>query len=149
MKLNNIQLQKHFPSSTREWNNSIYVYNKNNLSLIPFTFVSAMKIIKSFFSAFNKNLEKNVRTKRLLLRLRRLSSNRVYLSNGEFKHRNNNVLVNLYIFNRQKNSLLWNLKTIFLEKIFLKQTSKDYIKILKSIFNTGFESLSNINKDKY
>lgn len=41
------------------------------------------------------------------------------------------------------------MKTIFLEKIFLKQTSKDYIKILKSIFNTGFESLSNINKDKY
>ena len=39
---------KHFPSSVREWNNSIYVYNKNTLNLIPSTTVSAMKIIKIF-----------------------------------------------------------------------------------------------------
>lgn len=140
---------KHYPSSTREWNNSIYVYNKNNLSLIPSTFISAMKIIRSFFSAFNKDLEKNIRTKRLLLRLRRLSSNRIYLSNGEFKHRNNNVLVNLYIFNRQKNNYLFKLTNIFLKKNFLRKMNENYIKTLNSIFSKGFESLSEINKDKY
>ena len=77
---------KHYPSSVREWNNSIYLYNKNSLNLIPSTTVTAMKIIKSFFSIYNKSLERKIRTKRLLLRLRRLSSNRIYLSNGEFKH---------------------------------------------------------------
>lgn len=108
-----------------------------------------MKIIRSFFSAFNKDLEKNIRTKRLLLRLRRLSSNRIYLSNGEFKHRNNNVLVNLYIFNRQKNNYLFKLTNIFLKKNFLRKMNENYIKTLNSIFSKGFESLSEINKDKY
>ena len=65
-----------------------------------------MKIIKSFFSVYNKILEKKIRTKRLLLRLRRLSSNRIYLSNSEFKHNNNSVLINIYIFNRQKHNYI-------------------------------------------
>ena len=26
---------KHFPSSVREWNNSIYVYNKNKIDTAP------------------------------------------------------------------------------------------------------------------
>ena len=150
-KLNSEKKSKHFPSSVREWNNSIYVYNKNNLSLIPSTTVTAMKIIKSFFNLFNKSLEKNIRTKRLLLRLRRLSSNRIYLSNGEFKHKNNSVLVNIYIFNRQKNNYLSKLKNIYLNKFFTKKKNinANYIKTLRSILMKGFESLSEINKDKY
>ena len=142
---------KHFPSSVREWNNSIYVYNKNNLSLIPSTTVSAMKIIKSFFSVFNQSLERKIRTKRLLLRLRRLSSNRIYLSNGEFKHKNNRVLVNIYIFNRQKNNYLSKLRNIYFNNFFTKnkKINTNYIKTLRSILMKGFESLSEINKDKY
>lgn len=117
--------------------------------MIPFLFISAMKIIKGFFSAFNKDLEKKMRTKRLLLRFRRRSSNRMYLSNGEFKHRNNNVLVNLYIFNRQKKIYLFKLEKIFLKKIFFKNINKNYIKTLKSLFSRSFESLSEVNKSKY
>ena len=119
-KPNTEKKSKHFPSSVREWNNRIYVYNKNNLSLIPSTTVSAMKIIKSFFSVFNQSLERKIRTKRLLLRLRRLSSNRIYLSNGEFKHKNNRVLVNIYIFNRQKNNYLSKLRNIYFNNFFTK-----------------------------
>ncbi len=62
-----------------------------------------------------------LRTKRLLLRFRRLSSNRVYLSKGEFKHNNNNVLISIYIFNRQKHNYLSKLK-----KIYLKNFNKKY-----------------------
>ena len=101
---------KHFPSSVREWNNSIYVFNKNSLNLIPSTTISVIKIIKSYFSLFNKDLERKMRTKRLLLRLRRLSSNKVYLSKGEFKHTNNKVSINLYMFNRQKYNYLSRIK---------------------------------------
>lgn len=110
-----------------------------------------MKIIKSFFSLFNKNLERKIRTKRLLLRLRRLSSNRIYLSNGEFKHKNNRVLVNIYIFNRQKNNYLSKLRNIYLKDFFTKnkKINANYIKTLRSILMKGFESLSEINKDKY
>ena len=150
-KPNSEKKSKHFPSSVREWNNSIYVYNKNNLSLIPSTTVSAMKIIKSFFSVFNQSLERKIRTKRLLLRLRRLSSNRIYLSNGEFKHKNNRVLVNIYIFNRQKNNYLSKLRNIYINNFFTKnkKINANYIKTLRSILMKGFESLSEINKDKY
>jgi len=110
-----------------------------------------MKIIKSFFSVFNQSLERKIRTKRLLLRLRRLSSNRIYLSNGEFKHKNNSVLVNIYIFNRQKNNYLSKLRNIYINNFFTKnkKINANYIKTLRSILMKGFESLSEINKDKY
>lgn len=140
---------KHFPSSVREWNNSIYVYNKNSLNLIPFTTISAMNIIKGFFSVYNKNLEKMLRTKRLLLRFRRLSSNRVYLSKGEFKHNNNNVLISIYIFNRQKHNYLSKLKKIYLKKFLTKSINLNLIKILRSIYTKGLDTLKQVNKDKY
>ena len=105
-----IKTFKHFPSSVREWNNSIYVYNKTYLNLIPSATISTVKIIKGYFSLFNNVIERKMRTKRLLTRFRRLSSNKVYLSSGEFKHTNNHVLITLYIFNRQKNNYLLALK---------------------------------------
>jgi hypothetical protein len=92
-----------------------------------------------------------MRTKRLLLRLRRLSSNKVYLSNGEFKHTNNKVSINLYVFNRQKYNYLSRLKNIYINN-FLKETTKINVNItrrLKSIYKKGIESLKQANSDKY
>jgi Mitochondrial ribosomal protein (VAR1) len=104
--------EKHFPSAIREWNNSIYVYNKNALNLIPSTTFTAIKLIKSFFNLYNSTVERKMRTKRLLLRLRRLSLNKIFVSNGEFKHTNNKVTITLYIFNRQKRSYLNRMKKL-------------------------------------
>ena len=53
-----------------------------------------------------------MRTKRLLLRLRRLSLNKIFVSNGEFKHTNNKVTITLYIFNRQKRGYLNRMKKL-------------------------------------
>lgn len=92
---------KHHPSAVREWNNSIYVFNKNALNLIPQVTVLALKLIKSYFNLYNYKLERRIRSSRLLLRLRRLSSHKIYVSNGEFKHTNNKVVITLYLFNRQ------------------------------------------------
>jgi Mitochondrial ribosomal protein (VAR1) len=109
-----------------------------------------MKIIKSFFSVYNEILEKKIRTKRLLLRLRRLSSNRIYLSNSEFKHNNNNVLINIYIFNRQKHNYISKLKNIFLRKILGKKKVKNnLVKLLKSIYVKGLDTIKQVNKNKY
>lgn len=93
---------KHHPSAVREWNNSIYVFNKNAVNLIPQVTLLAIKLIKSYFNLYNYKLERKIRTSRLLLRLRRLSSHKIYVSNGEFKHTNNRVIITLYLFNRQK-----------------------------------------------
>jgi len=109
---------KHFPSSTREWNNSIFLYNENALPLIPHISKLAIKIIKSYFNIYNKKIESYIRTKRLLHRLRKLSSNRIFISNGEFKHTNNKVIITLYIYNKQKNNYLLKLKKRYLRKFF-------------------------------
>lgn len=109
-----------------------------------------MKIIKGFFSLYNKSLEKIIRTKRLLLRFRRLSSNRLYLSKGEFKHKNNSVLINIYLFNRQKHNYLSKLKNIYLKKLLTKKSiNVNLIKTLRSIYKKGLDSLKEVNKDKY
>ena len=93
---------KHHPASVREWNNSIYVFNKNTLDLIPQATELATKLIKSYFNLYNLKLERKIRSNKLLRRLRKLSSNKIYVSNGEFKHTNNKVVITLYLFNRQK-----------------------------------------------
>jgi hypothetical protein len=93
---------KHHPSAVREWNNSIYAFNKNAISLIPQVTELTNKLIRSYFNLYNLKLERKIRSSRLLRRLRKLSSNKIYVSNGEFKHTNNKVVVTLYLFNRQK-----------------------------------------------
>lgn len=151
---NNKKTLKHFPSPLREWRNSIYVYNKNSLNLIPSTTTSITHIIKSYFNLYNRNLEIKMRTKRLLLRLRRLSSNKYYVSNGGFKHTNNKVLINLYVFNRQKINYLLTLKKWYLNT-FLKKTKLQnninvkLIRRLKLINKKGIQAVKWLNKDKY
>jgi len=93
---------KHYPSAVREWNNSIYVFNKNAIDLVPQATELVNKLIKSYFNLYNLKLERKIRSSRLLRRLRKLSSNKIYVSNGEFKHTNNKVVITLYLFNKQK-----------------------------------------------
>jgi hypothetical protein len=96
---------KHHPSAVREWNNSIYVFNKNTINMIAQARELATKLIKSYFNLYNLKLERKIRSSKLLGRLRKLSSSKIYVSNGEFKHTNNKVIITLYLFNRQKFNL--------------------------------------------
>lgn len=121
---------KHFPSPLREWKNSIYVYNKDSINLIPSATTHVNSLIKNYFNLYNKHLEAKMRKKRLLLRLRRLSSNRIYISNGEFKHTNNKVIINLYAFNRQKNNYLSILKKQYLKALLPKKINNSEIVVL-------------------
>ena len=121
---------KHFPSPVREWNNSIYVYNKKALNLIPSTTLSAIKLIQSFFSLYNLKVQRKMRTKRLLLRLRRLSLNKIFVSNGEFKHTNNKVIITLYIFNRQKRSYLNKMRKFRFFNYFSAEIKKNIAKLI-------------------
>jgi len=148
---------KHFPSSIREWNNSIYVYNNNALNAIPTSTNSSIKIIKGYFSLYNEDVDKKLRAKRLLLRLRRLSSNKIYISKGEFKHTNNKVHITIYVFNREKTNYLLTLKKryikTFLKKIKLKYKKKISFKKfllqrLKVFDIKTIQTLKTVNNDK-
>ena len=117
-----MNLFKHFPSSTRDWNNSIYTFNKNVLNKIPVASNLAIKIIKSYFNLYEHNLEKKIRNKRIKLRLKRLSLNKIFINNGEFKHTNQKLIITLYLFNRQKKNYSLIIK-------------KKYLKTFKYFFN--------------
>jgi ribosomal VAR1-like protein len=106
-----------------------------------------MKLIKSYFSIYNYVLERKMRKERLLLRLRRLSSNKIFVSNGEFKHTNNNVIITLYLYNRQKHNYTLRVKKEFLKvfNVYKKRLNKKF-SLIRYI---GIESLNKANKDKY
>jgi len=88
-----------------------------------------------------------MRKERLLLRLRRLSSNKIYVSNGEFKHTNNSVIITLYLYNRQKHNYILKIKKEYL-KVF--KVSKERLNNKFSLIrNIGIESIKKANKDKY
>ena len=135
---NNLDTLKHFPSSVREWDNSIFLYNKKALPLIPHISKLAIRFIKDYFFFYNRKIESYVRTKRILRRLRRLSSNRIFISKGEFKHTNNKVTITLYVYNKQKNNYLLKLKKRYLKKFFNKILS-----FKKKKLNSNFNRLNN------
>ena len=145
-----VKSSKHFPSSVREWNNSIYTFSKDGLILVPSTTLSAIKLIKSFFTLFNFLIEKKIRRKRLIFRKRLFSSNRVYTSNGEFKHTNNKIIITLYVFNRQKQNYISSLKKRYLNFIFRKKKFKvSFFKKFELIKSKSLAMMYHLNKEKY
>jgi len=136
-----------YPSSIREWDNSIYTYNKYTFNHIPQVTLSSIKLIKSYFNLYNLRLERKVRENKLLSRLRRTSSNKIYISNGEFKHTTNKVIVTLYLFNRQRHNYLLNIDKRYINKF--KHKFVKINKILDIIKNESFKYIEKLNKIKY
>ena len=137
---------KHHPSAVREWNNSIYVFNKNTIDLIPQATELATKLIKSYFNLYNLKLERKIRSSKLLRRLRKLSSSKIYVSNGEFKHTNTKVVITLYLFNRQKFDFDKKIR-----KSFYKVWSNQYVLYKRWLLleTKALQSLKKWNKRKF
>jgi hypothetical protein len=145
---------KNFPASTREWDNSIYTFNKNYLKLIPEVSKLTMKLIKSYFDSYNNNLENKLRKSNIKLRFRRLSSNKIYVSNGIFKHTNNNVIITLYVYNRQKINYTHLLDRKFKKFLIVKLTNnllifKNKINNIENNKSIVFELFKNENTTLY
>ena len=123
---------KHFSPAIKEWNNSIYVYNNNTLNLVTVTNKIIIKIVKNYFNLYNRKLEIKNKRQKMRINLRRLSSHKIYVSKGEFKHTNDKVLINIYVYNRQRYNYLFKLKKI------LKSLNKSLLlkkfKIIKKNF---------------
>ena len=116
---------KDFVPTVRDWKNSIYVYNKNALSLIPVASRLVNSLIKGYFNSYNLDIESDLRKERLRHRLMKLSTNKIFVSDSEFKHTNEKVNITLYVYNRQKLNYLLKLKkrylSLFKEEKFLKK----------------------------
>jgi hypothetical protein len=141
---------KDFVPAIRDWKNSIYTYNKNSLTLIPVANRFVIKLIKSYFNSYNYQLESKLRKEKLRRRYRKLSTNKIFISDGEFKHTNDKLSITLYLFNRQKYNYLLKIKKRytrlfnkikFLRKLYLIRNiglnilkqQKEKIKLLENI----------------
>jgi hypothetical protein len=100
-----------------------------------------MKLIKGYFSLSNLKLEKKLRKEKLRRRSIKLSTNKIFLSDGEFKHTNDKVIITLYLYNRQKFNYLYKLKKRYV-KLFVKTTFLEKLNLIKS------EGLKFLEKEK-
>ena len=124
---------KNFVPAVRDWKNSIYVYNKNTLSLIPLDSNYIMKLIRGYFTLSKIRLEKKLRQERLRRRYRKLSTNKIFISQGEFKHTNDKINITLYVYNKQKLN-------------YITKLSKRYTRLFKKLI---FKKKIQLNRQKW
>lgn len=79
-----------------------------------------------------------------MLRLRRLSSHRIFVSDGEFKHTSNKVTITLYLFNRQR--VNYNKKIN--KSSFTTRSVPNIKKVFLLIKQKGISCLQKANKRK-
>ena len=103
-----------------------------------------IKLIKGYFNSFNLKLENKLRKERLRNKSRKLSTNKIFLSNGEFKHTNDKVSITLYVYNRQKYNYLYKLKTRYI-RLFSKIRFLKRLNLIKSV---GSNILNKQNEKK-
>jgi hypothetical protein len=113
---------RHFPAATTEWSSSIYTYYKNNhIKSLPILDKNLVKLIKSYFNFYHKS--EKLKSERILLRFRRVSLKKIFLSKAELKHTNSKVIINIHLYNLQKRLLmeeiLWMEEFVKRERFFL------------------------------
>lgn len=158
---NYIGKSRHFIPTSKEWNNSVYTYDNNMLKILPSFNKILYKIIKSYFNFYSRKLEKKKKSRRLRIRGKRLSTNRILISKPELKHTNDRIIITVYIYNRQKRYYFNKLKRIasldvmdsllpnslkkknINKKIFVSWPS--YLK-LEILNNKGLDMVSKINQ---
>jgi hypothetical protein len=109
-----------------------------------------IKLIKRFFNIYNRKLELKIKNNSLFLKRKmkinksRISSNKIYVSNGEFKHTNDKINIDIFIYNRQKYNYYYKLRQMKskLKKKFLIKKLQ-IIKNKASIINKNIETKFN------
>lgn len=95
---------RHYPPANKEWRNSVYAFNKNNIKSLPALDKMASKTIKSYFNLSNN--KKLARSRRMRNLLRRSTVKRLFVSRPEIKQTSDKVNLTVYTFDREKQFLL-------------------------------------------
>ena len=136
---NNIGESVHNSPASKEWFNSIYSYNKNFAKTLPSTDKLVNKLIKSYFSL--DKLKNNKRSKRIIVRFKRLSLNRTLVSRAEINHTSNKAIIYIYVYNRNKKIYLHKLKKLYKTLIFKKNSTLKKILSINKEENKPVENL--------
>ena len=133
-KGNEIGQTRHYPPANKEWFNSIYAYNKNTIKLLPIADKVILRLVKSYFNLYSRKLEKKIKSRRLRMRVRRLSTNRILVSRAELKHTNDKVVITLYVYNRQKKYYLNKINKIAIYNLLEQREKKLFRFALKNSY---------------
>lgn len=119
---------QYYPSSNKEWSNSIYAFNKSYIKSL----VNADKIVNNLFKSYINILTSKLKIlfKRRRVRKNRFSANRIYVSRAEMKHTNAKVIITLYTYNKQK--YIFNRKIRSLAKNIYAKKQKENIRSFKN-----------------
>jgi len=119
VKKNSTGETRYFPPFSKEWKNSIYVFNLNNLKNLPLYNININTLVKNYFNLYFNH--KFINNKFRSPRIKRLSLNKIFVSKAEIKHTNSKATITIYTYNREKRVLLKKIKMIknlFYKKIF-------------------------------
>lgn len=111
------------------WSNSIYSYNNSTIKLLPSADDAANKLIRLYFSLNNKNVRYNnvkflIKTRKRIIRKKRLFLNKILTSKPEIKHNNNKVIITVYMHDLSKVILNKKIRALSLKSGFLKSRVK-------------------------
>lgn len=153
---------KYLPPVSKEWKNSIYVFNLNILKNLPSYDININKIIKYYFNLYFD--QRFLLKKESFIKYIPLSFNKIYVSKAEIKHTNTKAILTIYTYNREKIALLKKIRLIkesFYEKIqllifknqyYFLLLNKDIIKSLlynELVLLRNYKLRLNLNKYKF
>ena len=118
----------YYPTSTKEWFNSIYSYNKSYIKSIIIKYNILNSIFWSYFNMFENRIK--LIYKRRHTNKNRYSANKIYVSRAELKHTNTKLHIILYIYNKQKSLIERNIRKWIVLTIYEKHHIKDKIEII-------------------
>lgn len=111
---------RYYPPSTKEWFNSIYVFNKTYVKSLTQLDNIVNNILKSYFNMSFLQVNDLLKFRRRRVKAKRSSANRIFLSRAEFKHTANKVIITLYTYNKQKYYFIHKLVKLQLNLAFRK-----------------------------
>lgn len=128
-KHNSLNKTKYFPSTTREWYNSIYAYNNNNYKNSILINERLTTLIKGYFYMFfNRKL---LNFKNRSIRIKRLSLKRIFVGKIELKHTSTKAIITVYTYNEEKRILIR--KLLYILRIYLKLLRNKSLSTFNSI----------------
>lgn len=102
---------RHYTPAAQEWYNSIYTYNNNYIKTLPVADKNLMNLLKSYF-----NLQLNQKSlkinKRIPMRVKRVSTKKVFVGRGDLKHTNDKVLITFFVLNTEGMFLALNYERV-------------------------------------
>lgn len=114
--VNDVGKTKYLPPVSKEWKNNVYNYHSNEIINLPVYDLNINYLIKGYFSLYLNH--KFLGHKYISRRSKRKSFNRIFVSKAEIKHTNNKAIITLYVYNKERLSLLKKIRK--LKKILVK-----------------------------